>query len=152
MRSIIAFCQMKRLKEESIIQKQDVEQNQQPNLEDPISGIKLEPLSDSNGDFKFNTDQSLEGDLKMDARNGNSNISSSTNQFLQQQNQVLMDEENNIQHLQTPGDVPMDSDSFQQTEIKSEPMEFEVSGHNDSNGKNFSQTTVSILNIKFGWI
>ena len=69
MRSIIAFCQMKRLKEESIIQKQDIEQHQQPNLEDPISGIKLEPLSDSNVDFKFNTDQSLEGDQKMDARN-----------------------------------------------------------------------------------
>merc|ERR1719411_530266 len=79
----------------------------------------------------------------MDARNGNSG---NTNQFLQQQNQFLMDEENNVQHLQTSGDAPMDSDAFQGPEIKSEPMDYEMSGHNDSNGKNFSQSSSDSLN------
>ena len=135
---------MKRMKEESMIQKSDVELNQQLNLQDPTSGIKLEPVSDPNVDFKFNTNQNLEGEHKMDARNGNSG---NTNQFLQQQNQFLMDEENNVQHLQTSGDAPMDSDAFQGPEIKSEPMDYEMSGHNDSNGKNFSQSSVSSSTI-----
>ena len=146
MRSIIAFCQMKRLKEESVIQKQEIE-NQQ-NLQDPISGIKLEPLSDPNvADFKFNSNETLEGNQKMDAKNGNSSFSNTTSQYMQQQNQFLMDEENNVQSLQESSrDAPMDSEAFQQTEIKSEPMDYEMSGHNDSNGKNFSQSSVSISN------
>ena len=151
MRSIIAFFQMKRLKEESVIQKQEIEQNHQQNLQDPISGIKLEPLSDPNVvDFKYNSNETLEANQKMDAKNGNSSFSNSTSQYIQQQNQFLMDEENNVQRLQASSrDSPMDSEAFQQAEIKSEPMDYDMSGHNDSNGKNFAQASVS--RSKYNW-
>ena len=109
---------------------------------DPIAGIKVEPTADSSMDFKYSVNQCLEGDQKMDVRNGNSSVSHVADQYMQQQNQFLMDSENNVQPLQTQGSPTIEP--FQQTGIKSEPMDYETSGGtNDSNGKFFTASPVS---------
>jgi hypothetical protein len=139
MRSIIRFCQMKRLKHQ-----QENERHQQQTMHDPITGIKLEPTTDSLMDFKYSVNQCLEEDQKMDARNGNSSVANVADQYMQQQNQFLMDGENNVQPLQAPGSATVGSEQFQQTGIKSEPMDYETSGGmNDSNGKYYTPSPVS---------
>ena len=140
MRSIIRYCQMKRLKQESIIQLQEIERQQQQGLYNPVSDIKMESTNESSMDFKYSPNQGLEDDQKLDVRNGNSNVNAITDHFMHQQEQYLMDGENNVQQLQ--GSEHASAEAFRQTGIKSEPMDYEQSSTNDLGGKLFTSTSV----------
>ena len=131
---------MKRIKKQ-----QERERHQKQELNDPASGIKLEPATDSLLEYKYSLNKGPDMDQKMDARNGNSAISHVANQYMQQQNQFLMDGQNNIQPMQAPESNTMGSETFHQSEIKTEPMDYESSGGtSDSNGKCFTSSSVSI--------
>ena len=167
MRSIIRFCQIKKIKHESIVQKQEL--SRQQSLYDPVTGIKLEQENESLMDFKYSPNDYIDdGDRKLDLKNGNTHNSLSQSntlteqQYAQQEhqqlpNQFLMDVENNLQknQPQTHGHSTGNSSSgneFQQSGIKSEPMDYELTddAHNDSsNNKLFNSNSVSVLLYKY---
>ena len=163
MRSIIRFCQIKKIKQESIVQKQEL--SRQQSVYDPVTGMKLEQENESLMDFKYSPNDYIDdGDRKLDLKNGNThNPLSQSNTLTEQQyaqqehqqlpNQFLMDVENNLQknQQQTHGHGTGNSSSgneFQQSGIKSEPMDYELTddAHNDSsNNKLFNSNSVSVL-------
>ena len=131
---------MKRIKKQ-----QERERHQKQELNDPASGIKLEPATDSLLEYKFSLNKCPDMDQKMDVRNGNSTVAHVANQYMQQENQFLMDGENNVQPIQAPGSATMGPETFHQSGIKTEPMDYEPSGGtSDSNGKCFTSSSVSI--------
>ena len=134
---------MKRMKQESIIHKQEIERHQQQSSHDPTSGIKMEQSSQSSIEFKYSPSQCLEAGQKMDVANGNSGIGNVAEEYMQQQNQFLMDSEGNSQQLPDSGHIGIATEAFNQAGIKSEPMDYEQSNTNDSNTKSFTSTSVS---------
>ena len=124
-----------------MIHKQEIERHQQQSSHDPTSGIKMEQPRQSSMEFKYSPSQCLEAGQKMDVANGNSgNVA---DEYMQQQNQFLMDSEGNSQQLPASGHIGIATEAFNQAGIKSEPMDYEQSNTNDSNTKTFTSTSVS---------
>ena len=134
---------MKRMKQESMIQKQEIERHQQQSAHDPAACIKMEQPIQSSLEFKYSPNQCLESGQKMDVANGNLAIRNVADEYTQQQNQFFMDSEGNSQQTTAPGRIGIAGEAFNQPGIKSEPMDYEQSSANDSNGKHFAATSVS---------